>query len=754
METIRFVDAGRRRFLVSGAGLVFGIPLVTRLAGCSSGLDGGNDVRAGATGTPAIPATTNLETLYVRIDTDDTITILSPAAEMGNGSSTALPVIIAEEMDADWSAVNIEFSPSDDALYGNPNPFFHGIMLTAGSSSVAGYYDVMRLNGAQIRRVLLQSAATELGVPIEELATEPGAVVHEGSGRRLTYGEIAAVAEVPEPLPDVDPSELKDPSGFRLIGDAGLRRWDTPSKVRAEPVYSIDIQLPGMLYATMRRPFMANRTPVSVNDAEVMTLPEVVAVDRFDDAVAVVARTMEAALKAERALQVTWSGAGQDAAFTSDAQMAALEATARDTSITGMDVLAMMGQPGTEAEAALNSAHRVFERVYKTDYTYHAQIEPLNAVARISENGNSVEIWAGTQTPTHCVRSVAAALEIDPADVTLHRMHMGGGFGRRAAQDHDWAVDAARLSQRHQAPVKVIWSREADVGAGRFRPMSAQLVRATISDDARVGAYHQRVVSDEALRWSDPFRYELGRQFPVISTVGLFDQLYDYAAYKAEFVIAQSDVRVSPMRGIGKMATTFARESFIDEFAADVGKDPFGFREEMTAGNARAREVLSRLRAKCVWDGRPGLGCAVSDERFAVAVEIDLDRDRGIIMPQQIWAVVDPGIVIHPDNAEQMLVGGFALHLGTTLRERITITNGHVDQSNYHQYHVTTMRDLPPIDIEFVESLEEPHGLGDFGTEAVTAAVANAFFTLTQQRLRHLPFSPERVLEALGASSP
>lgn len=754
METTPSVDSGRRRFLVSGAGLVFGIPLVTRLAGCSSGGDGNDDSRAAATGARTAPSTETLETLYVRINSDDTITILSPAAEMGNGSSTALPVILAEEMDADWSQVEIEFSPSDDALYGNPNPFFHGIMLTAGSSAVAGYYDIMRLNGAQIRKVLLQAAAMELGVPIEELATEPGVVVHESSGRRLTYGGIAAVALVPERLPEVDPSELKDPSDFRLIGDAGLRRWDTPSKVRAEPVYSIDIQLPRMLYATMRRPFLANRSPVSVNDAAVMTLPDVVAVDRFDDAVAVVARTMEAALKAERILEVNWSRADEDALFTSDAQLAALESTARDTSIAGRDVLAMMGQPETETEAALNAAERVFERVYKTDYTYHAQIEPLNAIARVSADGSGVEIWAGTQTPTHCVRSVAAALEIDRADVTLHRTHLGGGFGRRAAQDHDWAVDAALLSRRHQAPVKVIWSRETDVGAGRFRPMSAQLVRASITDDARVGAYHQRVVSDEALRWSDPFRYERGRQFPVISTVGLFEQLYAYETYKAEFVIAPSDVRVSPMRGIGKMATTFARESFIDEFSAEIGKDPFDFRQEMTAGNARAQEVLSRLRTRCNWDGRPGLGCALSDERFAVAVEIDLDRNRGIITPRQIWAVVDPGIVIHPNNAEQMLVGGFALHLGTTLRERITISNGQVDQSNFHQYQVTSMRDLPPIDIEFVEALDEPQGLGDFGTEAVTAAIANAFFTVTQQRLRHLPLSPGRVLETLGAQTP
>ena len=754
METTPSVDSERRRFLVSGAGLVFGIPLVTRLAGCSPGGDGGDDSRAAATGAPTAPSTGSLDTLYVRINSDDTITILSPAAEMGNGSSTALPVILAEEMDADWSKVDIEFSPSDDALYGNPNPFFHGIMLTAGSSAVAGYYDIMRLNGAQIRKVLLQAAATDLGVPFEELATEPGVVVHESSGRHLTYGEIAAVAEVPEPLPEVDSSELKNPSDFRLIGDAGLHRWDTPSKVRAEPVYSIDIQLPDMLYATMRRPFLANRFPISVNDSAVMALPDVVAVDRFDDSVAVVARTMEAALKAEKALEVIWSRAEEDALFTSDAQLAALEATARDTSIAGMDVLAMMGQPGTEAENALNAADRVFERVYKTDYTYHAQIEPLNAVARVSENGSGVEIWAGTQTPTHCVRSVAAALEIDPAGVTLHRTHLGGGFGRRAAQDHDWAVDAARLSQRHQAPVKTIWSREADVGAGRFRPMSAQMVRATITDDARVGAYHQRVVSDEALRWSDPFRYERGRQFPVISAVGLFEQLYAYDAYKAEFILAPSDVRVSPMRGIGKMATTFARESFIDEIAAELGKDPLDFRQEMTGGNARAQEVLSQLRARCNWDGRPVLGCALSDERFAVAVEIDLDRDRGIITPRQIWAVIDPGIVIHPNNAEQMLVGGFALHLGTTLRERITISNGQVDQSNFHQYQVTSMRDLPPIDIEFVEALDEPQGLGDFGTEAVTAAIANAFFTVTHQRLRHLPFSPGRVLETLGAQTP
>ena len=734
----RPIDLGRRNFLKAGAGLTFAIPLTSKLAGCVSAVD------------PEAEGI-RLENAYVQLMADNSCTIFAPPCEMGNGSFTAVPLIAAEEMDVDWNLVNLEFSPAVDELYANPTPWIHGNMLTIGSTAVMAYYPILRRAGAQIRKTLLQMAGDLWDVPATELHTEPSRVVHAASGQSLTYGEVASRGIVPDSLPEVDGTELKDPSEFRLIGSESLQRADTPDKVRGEPVYSIDARLPGMLYATAKRGPFFNRRPVSVNEDEVLAVPGVVAVTELDDgAVAVTASTYEAALKGERTLNIQWSNAAEDEGYDSASALAGLVDVANDLSVEGYDVGDYLGEPGDSAAQALEAAEAVFERRYQADFLYHAQLEPLNAVANVTDDGQRLELWAGTQGPSQCIGAAAAVLGIARENVTLHRSFLGGGFGRRAVRDHDWAMDAVRLSKLHGAPVKSIWSRESDVASGRFKPISAQLIRATETEDGLIGAYHQRIVSDAPLRYVDWERWELGHHAPQIAAPELM--FPPYAAmtdYKGEFVQVESDVRVAAMRSVGNLPTTFARESFVDEFAREKGVDPLEFRIRMSAGHDETIHLLEKVAEMSNWGSRPGLGCVLGEEHFALVAEVDLE-DSGEIVARRVWVAMNAGVIVHPDNADNQVVGAVIQHLGAALQERITFTNGTVDQSNYFDYQIMRMSQTPEVEVYFEPSHEPPRQVADGGARSIVPAVANALHDLAGVRLRHLPLNAERVLEALA----
>lgn len=730
----------RRSFLKSGTGLIFTVAVAPHA--CLT--------QATTVNATQLP----FQTAFVEISSDGMVTIFSPAAEMGNGSLTALPVIIAEEMDVDWNAVRVAFSEVDDQIYSNPTFWHYGIMLTAGSSAVSGFYDQMRLTGAQIRKILINGASTLLSVPVSELTTELGVVRHTTSGVKLTYGEIANKIGKPDSLPEVAVDDLKHPTAFRLIGNPNLQRRDTPAKVHGEgSLYSIDVSLPGMLYATVKRTCFTNRAPLSViNEQEVMALPNIVAVTRLPDAVAVVATTYEAALAGESLLDIEWSQAEKDAEYNSYDALEDLSNTAVDLTISGIDVMGLVGQTYGDAVEALSNATKVHARTYQTDFMYHAQIEPLNAVASVTEDGAKIEIWAGTQTPTHLTRAIGEAMSVGQDDITLHRSYLGGAFGRRAAMDHDWALDAVRLSKIHGVPIKSIWSRESDINAGRFRPMSAHYLQATEAEGGGVSAFYHRTATDTPLRMSDQYRFQKGNGFPVITTPGLFPS-YGYADYKAEIIRVESDVRISPMRGVGAFANVFARESFFDEIAHETNTDPLEFRRTLTSrlrqGSERAMAVLDKVKAMSDWDGRPGLGMCFAEERMAIAVELDVDQSTGLITMKHIWCATDVGIVVQPNNAENQIVGGLLFHLSNSLGERITFEKGKIQQSNYYNYHILKMIDTPPVDVAFIPSTEPPEGIGDFGTESIAAAIANAIYSATGKRVRQAPMTKERILEAL-----
>jgi isoquinoline 1-oxidoreductase beta subunit len=727
----------RRDFLVGvgvgGLGLVFGLDL-----------------------KPAAAATAEIDTdksgagvkmAWVRIAPGGAITIMAPAAEMGQGTTTALAVVFAEELDADWNKVSVEFSPADDAVYGSPLPFFFGMMITAASTAVLAYYKNMRLYGAQARRVLLDAAAARLGVPVAELTTEPSVVVHAKSGRRLTYGEIAGFATLPQTLPVMTERDLKDPSQFRLIGHE-IPRVDIPEKTNGSAQYSIDVRVPNMAYATVVRAPVLGATVVSVNDSEVSKMPGVIKVMQLPpDRVGVAARTYEAALAGERALQITWSKIAQSE-FDSERAMEEQSAIARDLTKPGFAV-----QNTGDAPAAIGGAAKVYKAEYRTELVYHAHLEPLNSVAWVKDGGKSVEMWAGSQSPTHCVRSVAEALGIAPENVQLHRTYLGGGFGRRSAKDHDWAVDSALVSKELGQPVKVIWSRESDVRYGRFKPMTAQYLQAAEDKDGRLIAYHHRLVADEALAMTDPLRYEKGKEFPRISTTGIKTD-YDFANVLVEAVRVKHGLRMSAVRGVGSTVNQFAAESFVDEIAAARGADPVEFRLELLKKLPAEQEVLRAAAKMAGWQTGEKSGRGVSfvtnaGTYLATIAHVAVDRDTGAIRVPEIWIAADVGVAISPRNLDAQLQSAVIHSLSNLLKERITFKNGAVQQSNFYDYPVLRMSEAPDVHTHVVPSTRNPVGVGDLGGIGVGPAVANAFFSATGHRLRQSPFLPERVLAVL-----
>ena len=471
------VNAGRRRFMVGTAGLTFGVAVAT---------PGLQHLMAGA----AEAAVMNNEgsvrlNNWVTVFTDGTVAIMSPAAEMGQGSLTALPVIVADEMDADWSRVRIIAAPPNDKLYGNPA--FRFLQYTAGSATITGYFNNLRQFGAQVRYVLLDNAAQRWGVPLAEVASEPGYAVHPLSGRRLSYGEIAAFAKVPAQAPEVTVEPVAK-AQFRLIGK-DLPRVDVASKVNGSAQYSIDVQVPGMVYGAILREPMEGAAPEQIDDRDARAIDGVLQIVPLKFGVGVIAQNPWAAFKAKKALKVTWLRKATGWGFSNDKGYAQFAALAKDPNAKGV-----AWETEGDAAGAIAKAATVFEGEYRADYAYHAQMEPLNSVAAVSADG--CEIWCGTQSQTVAVTAAAEALGIPEAKVKFNGMLLGGGFGRRGNRDVEFIVDSVLMSKAAGKPAKVIWTREDDVHNGRFRPLYVNRIRAGLDSQGKIVAWHHRVVSD------------------------------------------------------------------------------------------------------------------------------------------------------------------------------------------------------------------------------------------------------------------
>jgi len=722
-------EISRRGFMVGACGFTFAV---------ASGLRPG--AAQAASGQAVISP-------WVTIATDDTVAIMSPAAEMGQGSLTSLPRILAEELDADWAKVRVIVSPANDEIYKNPQ---FGYMYTAASNAVTAYYKQLRQFGAQVRKVLLANAARHWNVPIAELTTGPNVVIHAKSGRRLTYGEIAAFAEVPATAPEVAESELKKPEDFRLIGKDVLR-VELPLKVNGTAQYAIDVQVPGMLYGAILRAPVEGSAPDAIDDVKAKAIAGVVEVVRLPYGVAVIAATPWAAFEAKEALKVTWTRSGKAWGLNSEKALEAYVAAARDlTSPTKL--WAAEG----DAMVALRKAATIVESEFNNDLVYHAQMEPLNAVASVSPQGDACELWAGVQSKTIAVTVAAAALGIPESKITYHDMLMGGGFGRRGHRDEEYVHDAVVLSNAVKKPVKCMWTREDDVHAGRFNPLSAHYIRAGFDASGKLVAFHHRKATDEITAFQDPVRFERAKGRDAVAFTGLDAAYYGIPNRLAECVIRESGLRTASLRGISHLTNIFAIESFMDELALIRKTDPATFRRDLVKTNPRAVAIIDRVKRMADWGTkRPGsaLGFTYmnySGTQIALIAEVSVERNSGILRVPKIWVALDPGVAVHPDNVIAQTESSIVYGLGFALYERITIDGGAVQESNFYDYHVPRMNEIPEMFVDLITTDNHPTGVGQMATPLVAPAIANAVATITGVRLRQTPMTPDRVKKALA----
>lgn len=743
-----------RREFVQGMGITFAVGATGLIGACSTEQSGES--------APALSNGGNAEmtpNAWVTIGADDVITIQFGGTEMGQGTMTSLPLVLAEELDADWDRVRVETVAGHDPAYGNPIAFgYYGfpILYTAGSQTLRGYFNAMRQAGAQARKILLDAAAAEWRVPVAELETEPSRVIHPASGRSMSYGQIAAIAEVPEILPEVDESEFKAHSEFRYLGK-DIGRIDIPAKSDGTAKFGIDAQVPGMVYASILRTPVEGEEPMEVNDTAARAIDGVTDIVILPYGVAVVGDTVEATIWGKDALDVTWSETSRFRDVEQTRDLDEYEARVRDLSFnTGNE----SPRDDGDIDAAFAEADQVIEAVYRVDPAYHAQMEPMNATASVSEDGKSAEIWVSTQTQSLTVMGAADALETTMDRITLHPMYIGGGYGRRAEYRQKYIDDALFVSREIGKPVKVIWSREDDVKDGAFRPLNSQCLRAAVDTNGRLTAVQQRIATCTVLQYMNEPRWAMmtgARRTSGLSMGGAEMGRYDIPNFRAEHLIMDRPSRVAAWRGVASSYTRFGNESFIDELAHRQGADPLEYRLELTRNNPRGRAVLEEVARIAEWS-RPrdgtALGVALADRggsQSAGIAEVSVNEQTGEIKVHKYWMVIDAGFIVSPRNTEAQMEGNIIFGLSNALKERITISGGSVDQSNFHDYQVMRMNEVPEIQVKALSNTRPPTGVGELGLDTTGAAVANAVFAATGARVRQLPLMPERVLAALQA---
>lgn len=717
MNAIDKTTLSRRGFLAGAGGMSFALAM---------GSDGAELLSAAQAkaGVKAINA-------WVRIAPDGIVTIYSAGAEMGQGSKTSLPMIVAEEMDADWSKVVIEMAPADKDVYGYTFNKQRG-MAIVGSRAVMLYFNDLRLAGAQVRKVLIQNAAQRWNVDAGNLKTEPGFVVNPSTGQKISYGELAANGTIPNPLPKVEPSELKARSEWRMIGK-GVPRRDTPAKVNGTAEFSIDVKVPGMVYATSLHAPVHTGKPIDWNDAEIRKMPGILDIVRLSNGVAIVASSFVEAKAAREALKVNWDK-GKAANFDSERALQEYALISADPKAT----VAPVEKKG-DVKAAFASATKIHKADFSADHGYHAQMEPLNAVVRIADDGKSVEVWEGTQAPDRSREQVAKALGLPEPAVTIHQCYMGGGFGRRSLGDY--AAECAIIARAVKKPVKLVWTREEDVAFGMFRPAAFQHLEAAQDATGKVTGWKHSVVGDGG----------------ALLLTGIKIPYYQVPNLEIERRGVSHGIRLKHWRAVGHVFNVFAIESLVDEMAVAANMDPIQFRIEKMAAIPKLRRCLEEVAKMSDWNApRPdghAVGVSLSERSGSLGagvVEISLNKETGKIKVHKVWISVDGGTIVTPGPAKANIESGIIYGLSGLLHERITIKDGEVQQSNFHDYNLMRMSDLPEVmEVSFIESDQRPTGLGEVGNPFLGAAIANAFYRLTGKRMRHLPFTPERVTETL-----
>jgi isoquinoline 1-oxidoreductase subunit beta len=717
----------RRAFLtvtaVAGVGLTIRLPLP----------GGPADAAAAAAWDPSTALT---------ITPDGIVTVHITKAEMGQGVGTALAQIVAEELEAEWKDVRIDY-PIADPKY--------GLMLTGGSWSVNLTFDSLSRAGAAARLALIDAAARSWSVDAADCVAERGVVRHLPTGRSMRYGELVARVPITRTFTEAELKQipLKKPAEYRVVGQ-WIPRLDIPEKTNGKAKFGMDRFLPNMVYAKVAYPpTREGGKHTAVDDRAARKVKGYVATVNLPQLVGVVATSYEAAVKARDALKVTWDP-GPHASVTTESIFASF-ARAKD------DPGAAVWHEQGDVKTALGGADRRHEATFTTDYVAHMQMEPMNCVAHLDKDG-VYHLYTGSQFQTFAIGTLAAVLKVDAARIRLHQHYLGGGFGRRL--EPDIMLEAALLAREARRPVKLIRSREEDLRRDFYRSATLQVVRAGLAADGKVVAWENTLVaSHPGKRWGPDFVDKQGLdQFALNGA----DHVYDIPHQVVRAVPIETGISVGYVRAVAPNYTFFAVETFMDELAKLAGKDPVEYRLSMLTGAPRLARVLKLAAEKAGWgtplppDTGRGVACVSAQEKktptwTASVVQARVDRATGNVQIQKIVCAVDCGIVVNPDGARSQIEGSILFGVSNALKERGTVANGALVQSNFHDYQVLRMNEAPDVEVYVVPSTEFPTGLGEPGTTTVAPALSNAIFAATGARVRQVPLQPERVLAALRA---
>jgi len=675
------------------------------------------------------------------ITPDGLVTVHITKAEMGQGVGTALAQIVAEELEADWKDVRVDY-PTNDPKF--------GLMLTGGSWSVNWTFDALSRAGAAARLALIDAAAKSWNASPADCVAERGVVRHLSSGRSLRYGEIVARMPITKTFTEDELKQitLKKPADYRVVGQ-WIPRLDIPDKVTGKAKFGMDTFLPNMVYAKVVYPPVregAKRT--AVDDSAAKRVKGYVATVALPQLVAVVATSYEAAVKARDALKVTWDP-GPNANVSTESIFAKFT-QAKD------DPNAAAWHEQGDVKAAMSGAARRHEATYTTDYVAHMQMEPMNCVVRFADG--AYDVYSGSQFQTFAVGTLAATLGVDASKIRIHQHYLGGGFGRRL--EPDIMVETALIAREVKRPVKLIRSREEDLKRDFYRSATLQVVKAALTSDGKVVAWENTLVaSHPGKRWGPDFVDKKGLdQFALNGA----DHVYDIPNQLVRAVPVETGIPVGYVRAVAPNYTFFAVETFMDELAKLAGVDPLQYRLSMLGSAPRLARVLRLAADKAGW-GTPlpantgrGIACVSAQEKktptwTASVVQARVDPATGKVAVEKIVCAVDCGIVVNPDGARSQIEGSILFGVSNALKERGTVANGMLVQSNFHDYQVLRMDEVPDVEVHIVASTEYPTGLGEPGTTTVAPALSNAIFAATGARVRQVPLLPDRVLAALRA---
>ena len=714
--------ASRRTFLKlsggAGAGLILGL---------ASPLTGSGPVPASAAGAPLAPNP------FLIIAPDNTVTVIIKHLDKGQGAATGLATLVAEELDADRAQIKTEFAPSDAVKYANSA---FGVQGVGGSTGLANSYLQYRGAGAAAREMIVAAAAKKWGVTASEISVSKGVVSHN-SGKTATLGELAEAASG-EPVP-ASP-KLKDPKDFVYIGKP-FPRVDSADKTLGLTKYTIDYQLPGMLIAMVARPPKFGATFKSLDKSAAEKVPGVVNIIEIPRGIVVVAKSTWAAMKGRDALKITWDDSAAD-------MRGSKELIEEYTALAGKDGFPVRND-GNVADA-FKSAVKIVEANFEFPYLAHAPLEPMDCVVQF--DGTSAEIWTGSQLQTVDHGVAAGVLNIKPEAIQLHTVWAGGSFGRRAVPDSHYVAEACQIVKalKTTAPVKLMWTREDDIKGGYYRPLYVHYLKAGLDKDGKIVAWQHRIAGQSIITGT-PFESAMMKGgFDKTSVEGADNLPYAIPNLKVELHTTKSKVPVLWWRSVGSTHTAHATEHMIDILAREAGKDPVAYRLEMLKDKPRHAGALKLAAEKAGW-GLPlaagryrGVAVHESFSSFVAQVAEVAFKDDGSFKVERVVCAIDCGVAVNPDVIAAQMEGGIGYGLGAALKGAITLAGGKVEQSNFDDYDVLRMSEMPKVEVHIVPSTEKPSGVGEPGTPLILPAVANALLSGTGVRTTILPMSNQK----------